>query len=162
MAFPALLAIGTVVIFAAILAYFGWAGRRDTARELDDGVLFVNGTLMRGLELHGNLAGAEFVEEISTAPRYRVHTIGDVHPGMYRVEDGETGASIPGELYLVPLEVLLKVIEGEPPGLYRGPVELSDGRVVPGILYKREMAEQHPEITSYGGWRAYRASASNV
>jgi AGZA family xanthine/uracil permease-like MFS transporter len=150
------------LLFAAILAYFGWAARGDKTRELDDGILFVNGTLMRGLELHGNLAGAEFVQEISTAPHYRVHTIGDVHPGMYRVEDGETGASIPGELYLVPLEVLLKVIEGEPPGLYRGPVELSDGRVVPGILYKREMAEQHPEITSYGGWRAYRSATANV
>ncbi len=146
------------LFFAAILAYFGWAGRNETDRELDDGLLFVNGTLMRGLELHGNLDGAEFVQEISTSPNYRVHTIGDVHPGMYRVREDETGAAIPGELYLVPMEVLLKVIEGEPPGLYRGPVELLDGRVVPGILFDRQMAEQHPEITAYGGWRAYRAA----
>jgi AGZA family xanthine/uracil permease-like MFS transporter len=150
------------LFFAAILAYFGWAARGESNGELDDGLLFVNGTLMRGLELHGNLAGSEFVQEVSTAPRYRVHTIGDVHPGMYEVGEGETGASIPGELYALPLEVLLKVIEGEPPGLYRGAVELEDGRVVPGILYDRTMAQEHPEITEYGGWRAYRASATSA
>ncbi len=148
------------VFLALVLLGFGWRERHDTARPLDDEVLFVNGTLMRGLELHANLAGAEFVEEVATAPRYRVHSIGDVHPGMYRVADDEEGASITGELYLVPTEVLLKVIEGEPPGLYRGPVELADGRVVPGILFRRDLAEEHPEITRHGGWRQYLAAGS--
>ncbi|WP_198588346.1 allophanate hydrolase-related protein [Geodermatophilus chilensis] len=145
---------------ALILAAFGWRGRKEDDGVLDDELLFVNGTLMRGLELHANLAGAELLEETATAPKYRVHTIGDVHPGMYRVNDGEQGASISGELYHVPLDVLLKVIEGEPPGLYRGPVELIDGRVVPGILYAREMAEEHPDITEHGGWRQYRATVA--
>jgi AGZA family xanthine/uracil permease-like MFS transporter len=148
------------VFLAAILAFFGWRGRKEDDGVLDDELLFVNGTLMRGLELHGNLAGAELLEETATAPKYRVHTIGDVHPGMYQVSDGEKGASISGELYHVPLEVLLKVIEGEPPDLYRGPVELIDGRVVPGILYAREMAEVHPDITAHGGWRQYRATVA--
>ncbi|MDM8084548.1 gamma-glutamylcyclotransferase [Cellulomonas cellasea] len=148
------------VFLAVILAAFGWKARNEKNTELDDDILFVNGTLMRGLELHPNLAGAEFIEEIATAPLYRVHTIGDVHPGMYKVADDEQGASITGELYQVPIEVLLKVIEGEPPGLYRGPVQLADGRVVPGILYERERAEQHPEITQHGGWREYLAAAA--
>ncbi len=139
---------------------FGWKERHDTDRPLDDELLFVNGTLMQGLELHGNLEGAEFVEETATAPRYRVHTIGDVHPGMYRVEEDEEGASIDGELYIVPTGVLLKVIESEPPGLYRGGVELIDGRRVPGILFTRDVAEQHPEITEHGGWRQYRATVA--
>lgn len=145
---------------AAILVGFGWSARNEKTTELDDGILFVNGTLMRGLELHPNLDGAEFIEEVATAPRYRVHSIGDVHPGMYAVDDGEEGASISGELYQVPIEVLLKVIEGEPAGLYRGPVRLADGRLVPGILYERERAVQHPDITAYGGWREYRASTT--
>ena len=68
------------------------------------------------------------------------------------------GASIPGELYAVPMGVLLKVIEGEPPGLYRGPVELADGRVVPGILFDEQAAKKHPDITKHGGWRAYTDS----
>ncbi|MBV9357638.1 MAG: glutamyl-tRNA amidotransferase, partial [Chloroflexi bacterium] len=45
--------------------------------------LFVNGTLMRGLALHANLNGAEFLETVRTAPIYRLYSIGDVHPGMF-------------------------------------------------------------------------------
>lgn len=124
---------------------------------MSSGLLFVNGTLMRGLRLHGNLKGAEFLEAIRTAPVYRVHSIGDVHPGMYEVAEG--GVSVEGELYRVPDEVWQRVEAGEPPGLYRGPVRLIDGRVVPGILYPREMAEGiHPDISEFGGWRGYVAS----
>lgn len=116
--------------------------------------LFVNGTLMRGLGLHANLEGAEFVGAFHTAPRYRLYSIGDVHPGMFEVVDG--GVSVAGELYNVPEDVLQRVEAGEPPGLYRGPVELSTGRVVDGILFPRELAEgRHPDISSYGDWRAY-------
>lgn len=147
------------MLLAAILLGFAWQDRNAADGQLNDDFLFLNGTLMRGLELHPNLEGAEFVEEISTSPRYRVHSIDDVHPGMYRVNDDEKGASIPGELYLLPTEVLLRVIEGEPEGPYRGPVQLADGRTVPGILYRRDRAEQHPDITELGGWRGYISAA---
>lgn len=120
-------------------------------------LLFVNGTLMRGLALNRNLDGATFIGEFRTAPAYRIHSIGDVHPGMYRIDEG--GISVPGELYEVPDEVLERVEAGEPPNLYRGPVELEDGRIVPGILYPRELAEGHyPDISAFGGWRAYAES----
>lgn len=120
-------------------------------------ILFVNGTLMRGLALHGNLEGAEFLGEAWTAPCYRIHSIGDRHPGMYEVPKG--GVSVAGELYRVPGEVLRRVEAGEPPGLYRGPVRLADGRVVDGILYPRTLADgTHPDISRYGGWRAYWAA----
>jgi AGZA family xanthine/uracil permease-like MFS transporter len=119
--------------------------------------LFVNGTLMRGLALHRNLDGAEFLEACATAPRYRVYSIGDLHPGMFEVDLG--GVAVDGELYRVPDDVLARVEAGEPAGLYRGPVHLSDGRVVEGILYPREMAEGHLDISAYGGWRAYTARA---
>ena len=116
--------------------------------------LFVNGTLMRGLGLHANLAGAEFLEACRTAPRYRLYSIGDVHPGMFEVSAG--GIAVEGELYRVPEEVLQRVEAGEPPGLYRGPVQLSDGRLVDGILFPRELAEDiHRDISDFGDWRAY-------
>jgi gamma-glutamylcyclotransferase (GGCT)/AIG2-like uncharacterized protein YtfP len=115
--------------------------------------LFVNGTLMRGLKLHANLEGAEFLGEFRTAPHYRIFSIGDVHPGMYRVEEG--GISVPGEIYWLSDEVWAKVEAGEPPGLYKGPVELSDGRWVDGILFPEAMTVGQREITSFGGWREY-------
>jgi len=124
-------------------------------------LLFVNGTLMRGLALHRNLDGADFLEAVDTAPVYRLYSIGDVHPGMFEVAEG--GVSVAGELYRVPLEVWRRVEAGEPPGLYRGPVKLADGRVVPGILFPRELAEgRHPDISESGGWRGYTAARAKT
>jgi len=122
-------------------------------------LLFVNGTLMRGLALHPNLDGATFLEEIATAPRYRLHSIGDRHPGMHAVERG--GVAVLGELYRLPDHVLERVVRGEPPGLYVGSVELADGRVVPGILYDpQQLRPTDRDISHHGGWRAYIASES--
>lgn len=119
--------------------------------------LFVNGTLMRGLALNSNLDGADFLEETRTAARYRVYSIDDVHPGMFEVDEG--GVEVVGELYRVPPDVLRRLEEGEPPNLYRGPVHLADGRIVDGILYPQDLAEQFGrDISSYGDWRLYNAA----
>jgi gamma-glutamylcyclotransferase (GGCT)/AIG2-like uncharacterized protein YtfP len=119
--------------------------------------LFVNGTLMRDQKLHENLTGADFIGEVRTARRYRLYSIGDVHPGMFPVE--EHGIAVAGELYRVPAHILAAVEVGEPPDLYRGRVELEDGRIVDGILYPRELAEaRHRDISAFGDWRAYQAA----
>ena len=119
-------------------------------------VLFVNGTLMRGLALHGNLQGAQFLGEARTASTYRLYSIDQRHPGMFEVEEG--GVAVAGELYLVPPDVWRRVQAGEPPNLYRGYVRLDDGREVEGILYQRQALQpHHPDISAYGGWRAYIA-----
>ena len=123
--------------------------------------LFVSGTLMRGLELHGNLEGAEFLGEVQTAPIYRVYSIDDRHPGMFEVDLG--GVSVKGELYLVDDELWTRIESGEPPHLYRGEATLSDGRSVQAVLYPRELAEgRHRDISEYGGWRAYLEQRSDV
>ena len=122
--------------------------------------LFVNGGLMRGLRGHAKMAGATLIADTVTAPRYRLHSINnDRHPGMFEVADREDGVSVAGELYSVPEHVWAVIEAGEPPGLYKGPVTLMDGRTVDGILYPRELAEaSHPDITEYGSWRAYLAA----
>lgn len=122
-------------------------------------LLFVNGTLMKGLALHANLDGGEFLEVVRTAARYRIHSIGDRHPGMFEVESG--GVAVIGELYRLSDEVLERVVSGEPPGLFVGPVELSDGRVVPGVLFDlRRLDPTDRDISAYGGWRAYIATGN--
>ena len=116
--------------------------------------LFVNGTLMRGLALHDNLKGAEYVGTVRTAPRYRLYSIDDVHPGMFEVQ--EDGVSVTGELYRLTDAIWARVEAGEPPHLYCGPVRLEDGRVTKGILYPRELAEgRFRDISDFGDWRAY-------
>lgn len=122
--------------------------------------LFVNGTLMRGLKLQANMGDSELIGEFRTEPRYRIHSIDDIHPGMYRLKDDEAGGvAVAGELYLVDETTWQTIEAGEPPNLYRGRVMLEDGREVYGILYPRELAEQHyPDISEHGGWREYMQS----
>ena len=114
-----------------------------------------NGTVMRGQPAHGNLEGATFVADVHTAPVYRLYTIGDRHPAMVR--DDERGASIAAEVYEVPDDVWPSIRDTEPPGLYRGPVELDDGRTVEGMLGDQSLVDgpDAVEITQYGGWREY-------
>ena len=121
--------------------------------------LFVNGTLMRDLPLHANLAGATFIGEAMTAPRYRLYSIDDRHPGMFEVAQG--GVAVRGELYRISAAIWKVVASREPAGLYRGRVQLADGREVEGILFPRELAEvHHRDISEFGGWRAYIAHRS--
>lgn len=122
--------------------------------------LAVNGTLMRGLELNGNMlaAGARFLREASTAPEYRLWSIGDRHPAMQRVRAG--GAAIALEIWSVPAAGLASILMNEPPGLCIGKVRLADGEETLGVLGEPLLCEGQREITSFGGWRAYIASAS--
>lgn len=118
--------------------------------------LFVNGTLMRGLPLHPNLDGADFIGEFRTEPRYRLHSIADSHPGMYEVD--HDGHAIHGELYRMSDDIWERVAAGEPPGLYKGTVHLHDHGTTDGVLCDPALAKEHPDISHHGGWRAYLAS----
>jgi len=88
-------------------------------------LLAVNGTLMRGLPLNGNLlaAGASFIREAWTAPVYRLWSIGDRHPAMIGVATG--GAAIAVEVWWVPAAGLASILREEPPGLCVGKVRLA-------------------------------------
>jgi len=121
-------------------------------------LLAVNGTLMKGLEMHGTLlaVGARFVREAATAPIYRLWSIEDRYPAMVRVLSG--GAALAVEVWSVPVDVLGHILEGEPDGLSIGKVRLADAAVVLGILGEPATCEGQPEITAFGGWRAYIAS----
>ena len=123
-----------------------------------DVLLAVNGTLMRGLELNGNLLaiGARFVRDARTAPVYRLWSINDRHPAMIRVAAG--GAAIAVEVWAVPAAGLATILLQEPPGLCIGKVQLSDGEETLGVLGEPALCEGMREITEYGGWRAYLAA----
>jgi hypothetical protein len=121
-------------------------------------LLAVNGTLMRGLALNGNLieAGARFVREARTAPLYRLWSIGDRHPAMVRIATG--GAAIAVEVWDVPAAGIADILVKEPPGLCIGKISLDDGTEVLGVLGEMMLCEGQREITRYGGWRAYLAA----
>ncbi len=127
-----------------------------------DTLLAVNGTLMRGLELNGNLlaAGGRFVRAARTAQVYRLWSIDERHPAMIRVSTGGTAIAV--EIWSVPAGGLTSILRQEPPGLCIGKIQLDDGSEVLGMLGEPILCEGQREITAYGGWRAYVASRTTT
>jgi carbamate kinase len=137
----------------------GRSGTRIVAARDDAVLLAVNGTLMRGLKLNGNMlaAKASFVREATTEPAYRLWTINDEHPAMVRVADG-TGVAVALEVWSVPASGLAGILQNEPPGLTIGKVRLADGSIVLGVIGEPVLVAGQREITGYGGWRVYVAA----
>lgn len=123
--------------------------------HLENILLAVNGTLMRGLELNGNLlaVGATFVREAMTEPAYRLWSIDDRHPAMLRVKEG--GDSIALEVWAVPAAGLAQILLQEPPGLCIGKIRLLDGEEVLGVLGEPILCEGQQDITEWQSWRGY-------
>lgn len=120
---------------------------------------FICGSALRGQPDHGNLGEARFLGAARTAARYRLHSVRDQHPGLYEVDEG--GVSVAGELYEFTAEQHAHLLENEPPDLYEAPVVLDDGTRVNAMLYPRTLIEErrYPDISSYGGWAAYKNSS---
>ena len=119
----------------------------------------VNGTLMRGLELNGNMtkAGGVFVREDQTDAHYRLWSINDRHPGMIRVMGG--GVSVALEIWQLPMASFATLLLSEPAGLAIGKVKLADGSEVLGVLAEPWLVEGQREITEHGSWRQYTGEA---
>ena len=146
-------------MFASIILYFqNILLLAKIEYMLDTCELAVNGTLMLGLELNGNLqqVGAEFGYATTTAPIYRLWSIDDRHPAMMRVSQG--GAAIAIEIWSLPLAGLAQILHQEPAGLCIGKIKLADNSEVLGVLGEPFLCEGQQEITHFGGWRNYTRS----
>jgi gamma-glutamylcyclotransferase (GGCT)/AIG2-like uncharacterized protein YtfP len=119
---------------------------------------FICGSALRGQPDHKNLGDAKFLSEARTAPRYRLHSVREEHPGIYEVAQG--GVSIAGELYELTDQQYRHLIETEPADLYEAPIVLEDGTTVNAMIYPRELVERHgfKDVSQYGGWAAYKAA----
>jgi gamma-glutamylaminecyclotransferase len=106
-------------------------------------LVFVYGTLKRGLSNHGWLKGQEFAGEARTEARYRMYDLGG-YPGMVVAEAGK-GERIEGEVWEVDEAALrgLDVLEGVAEGEYRlESVALEEewaGKGVRGYVYLRSV-----------------------
>ena len=124
--------------------------------------VFICGSALRGQPDHKNLQSATFLKEANTAPKYRLHAVKDGwHPGIYEAEAGETGISIPGEIYELTLEQYDYLVSTEPPDMYPAEVSLEDGATAIAMLYPRKLIEEGgwPDISDIGGWAAYKKSS---
>jgi gamma-glutamylcyclotransferase (GGCT)/AIG2-like uncharacterized protein YtfP len=121
-------------------------------------LMFLNGGGMRGGSLHHCLQGAPLVRAARTAAKYRFWAGREDFPAMQPVDEG--GRSVVGEVYEVPLEVLMRhLLPAEPPELELGIVELEDGTACLGMVLRKEFAgaEDLVDISDIGDWRAYQA-----
>lgn len=118
---------------------------------------FICGSALRGQPDHKNLGDSRFSGEVRTAPRYRLHSVRDEHPGIYEVPSG--GVAIAGELYELTPEQYRHLIDTEPPDLYESQIVLDDGSTVSAMIYPRSLIEErkYPDVSQFGGWAAYKA-----
>ena len=129
----------------------------------DEIALAVVGAHLTGMPLNGELktAGARLLETTSTAPDYKLYALGgDVpKPGLLRVEAG-AGARIEVEIWAMPAAGFGRFVAAVPPPMAIGTLRLADGRAVKGFLVEPAAVASAKDISSFGGWRAYRARAA--
>ena len=121
--------------------------------------MFLNGGGMRGGAVHHHIEGAPLLGELRTAPKYRFYSVRDEFPALHPATDG--AEPILGELYDVPMGPLNALLATEPAELELSIIELEGGELsFAMVLREAEHALGiHKDITSYGGWHAYRAAA---
>ena len=118
----------------------------------------IYGTFMRGQPGHANLAGAAFLAEVETAPRYRLWEVDGRWPALIEDEDG---VAIAAELWEIDPAQLARLAEVEPPGWHRAPVELADGRRAEAFLGDPSLRARGRDVSAHGGWAAYRAGRAS-
>jgi allophanate hydrolase len=121
----------------------------------DETALFCIGAHMTGLKLNGQVTarGGRYLRAARTAPTYRLFALGN-RPGLLRVAEG---AAIEGEVWALPTASIGSLLAEVPPPLGFGAVSLEDGPCL-GFLAEAEGVAAAPDITAFGGWRAYLAT----
>ncbi len=115
--------------------------------------LAVVGAHLSGLPLNHQLTerGARLVRKARTAPTYRLYAL-EGKPGLVRAE---AGGSIELEVWELGPREFGSFVAQIPPPLGIGTVELEDGAQVKGFLCEPHAVRGRPDITAFGGWRAY-------
>ena len=125
--------------------------------------LVVAGAHLRGEALDHEVVacGGSWAGTTRTAPRYALHLVADSppRPGLADAGAGH-GAAIEIDVWALPPEGWARFVAEGVPGLAVGRIELDDGRVFPGLVAAAAAVDSRPDLTPYGGWRAWRAAGS--
>ncbi|MES2542470.1 MAG: allophanate hydrolase [Pseudomonadota bacterium] len=132
--------------------------------ELPEGWLpiAVVGAHLTGMPLNHELTGPGGVKlaETTTAPGYRLYALpGTVpqKPGLIH-DPAFQGSGITVEVWALPAAAFGAFVARIPAPLGIGKLTLADGTAVSGFLCEAHAVQGAEEITSFGGWRAYRAA----
>jgi allophanate hydrolase len=106
------------------------------------------------------LRDARFVRAAKTAPSYQLFALPGTSPpkpGLIRI-GAEGGVSIDLEIWELPVAQFGSFLQEVPSPLTIGMIHLSDGRAVKGFLCEEAAVQDAPNISAFGGWKAYRKS----
>lgn len=112
----------------------------------------IYGTFMRDQSGHANLDGATFLEEVRTAPLYRLFYVDHSWPAL--IPD-EHGTEIACELYELSQQHIARLAEIEPPEWQRAPLVLADGRTTEAFLGDPALRSRGIDVSAHGGWAAF-------
>ena len=118
-------------------------------------VFAIYGTFGSTQDGHANMRAAELLEQVRTAPAYRLYRVDDRWPALVRATDG---VAIEVELYECTEKHLARLAELEPPGWARGPVALEDGREVEAFIGDESLVARGVDVSEHGSWAAHVAS----
>ena len=108
--------------------------------------------------------GGVLVRSCRTSPRYRFYALPNTipaKPGLVRAAEGATGAaSIEVEVWALPAAAFGQFVARVPAPLCIGSVELEDGARVSGFLCEPLAILGARDISSFGGWRAFRQTTA--
>ena len=133
---------------------------------LDPMRIAVVGAHLSSEPLNGQLTsrGAQLVASTRTAPVYRLLALptDPPKPGLLRIGPGTEGAgSIEVEVWELDAASFASFVDEIPAPLCIGRVILADGADVAGFLCEPIAVAGAPDITGFGGWRAYRAASQS-
>jgi len=134
--------------------------------ELPDGWLpiAVVGAHLTGMPLNHELTtpGGVKLAETTTAPGYRLYALPNTtppKPGLIH-DPAFSGPGIAVELWALPAAAFGSFVARIPAPLGIGKLALADGSQVSGFLCESHALQGAEEITTFGGWRAWRAARS--
>lgn len=120
--------------------------------------LAVVGAHLEGQPLHHQLTDrhARLVARTTTSPTYRLYALETTppKPGLVR---SDRGVAIELEVWSLDPADFASFVADVPGPLAIGKVELADGTWVPGFVCEPRALDEALDITSFGGWRAFRA-----
>ena len=151
---------------AAALAHELWAATGGAPRvRVPEGMvgLVVAGAHLRGEALDHQVVdwGGTWLATTRTARRYALHLVAEDPPRPGLVDAGPgAGTAIEVDVWALPPEGWSRFVAAGVAGLAVGRVELAGGAVLPGFVAAAAAGTGQPDLTPFGGWRAWRAAGA--
>ncbi len=134
----------------------------DSTRSGERVEIAVVGAHLSGMPLNHQLTdlGGILARQTRTAACYRLHALPDSQPpkpGLIRSDDGQP---IELEVWQLSYEAFGRFVSKVSAPLAIGTIELEDGTEVQGFLCEAYAVKGAPDISAFGGWRAFVGSPS--